>query len=227
MRKLIMLAALALPAAVTAATFDFTALGGNNTLLAIPNNTTASRRRDSSNLNTAGGAVAAQRDRTTMGLASARKATACLDGAGDVNELDNAGAPEAICSSARTIPLDQPWVSSLDSGGSGGSEEGQPRLGEQHRRAAAGAERISSSSAWRLRRRGRRRHPVALVAAGFDPDALLCDVHAPERCRRPTTTTWSGAAPMTKARFLVPEPGTLGLLGVALVFGAMRRRARH
>jgi len=131
-RLLASLVVLSLPFSAAALPFDFTTLGSNNTLLG-------------SSVIVAGvtadgflATVASTATVTTpaplwlravtndhgLGVCS-EGSTSCRDGAGDVNELSNQASPEAI---RLTRPDNtswlELWVSSLDSGGTGGSEKG-------------------------------------------------------------------------------------------------------
>ena len=126
MRKLFTVMALALPAAASAATFDFTTLGANNTLLGgsvVVGGVTA--RAFQGDLNT-GSKLWLRNEPNDHGLGVCSEGDACGTGGGDVNELDNSGTLEFIV-------LERPdgthwtqlWVSSLDSGGTGGSKEGR------------------------------------------------------------------------------------------------------
>lgn len=226
MRRLITLAALALPAAASAATFDFTTLGANNTPLSdtvLVNGVTA--RGFESNLSTA--APLWLRNQTNdHGLGVCAKGEPCATGGGDVNELDNAGTPEFIVLERPTgTHWTQLWVSSLDSGGSNGSEEGRLVWGNSFAELMAGTN--SFQFGWPNFATSVEGDILALAAAnGFDPNALyVLFTHPANAGDNNDYLVWRGA--YNEGRFLVPEPGTLALLGAALAFGALRRRARR
>ena len=226
MRKLITLVALAIPAAASAAAFDFTTLGANNTLLSdtvVVNGVTA--RGFQSNLNTAA-ALWLRNQPGDHGLGVCSEGASCLTGGGDVNELDNAGTPEFIVlQRPNDTHWTELWVSSLDSGGSGGSEEGRLVWGNSLAELAAGTNAFQFG--WPNFDPSVEGDILSLLAAsGFNPDALyVMFTHPTGVGDNNDYLVWRGA--YGEGRFLVPEPGTLGLIAAALAFGALRRRTRH
>jgi len=224
-RKLITLLALAVPAAASAATFDFTTLGANNTLLAdtvVVNGVTA--RGFQSNLSTTA-PLWLRNQPSDHGLGVCSEGASCATGGGDVNELDNAGTLEFIVlERPNGTHWTQLWVSSLDSGGSGGSEEGLLVWGNSFADLVAGTNAFQFASGTFPGVEG---DILSLAAAsGFDPDArYVLFTHPAGVGDNNDYLVWRGA--YNEGRFLVPEPGTLALLGAAVALAALRRRTRH
>jgi hypothetical protein len=220
-----MLLALALPAAASAAVFDFTTLGANNTLLAdtvVVNGVTA--RGFQSNLSTPAH-LWLRNDTNDHGLGVCSEGASCARGGGDVNELDNHGTPEFIVLQRPDGTYwTQLWVSSLDSGGSGGSEEGLLVWGNSLVELMAGTNAFQFASGTFAGVEG---DILSLaVASGFNPDALyVLFTHPAGVGDNNDYLVWRGA--YNEGRFLVPEPGTLTLLGAAAALAALRRRTRR
>jgi hypothetical protein len=216
---------LAVPVAASAVTFDFTNLppGVNNTLLT--NSETVNgviARGFQSNLNSAA-PLWLRNVPNDHGLGVCSEGASCATGGGDVNELDNAGTPEFIVLQRPDgTHWTQLWVSSLDSGGSGGSEEGKLVWGNSLAELAAGTN--SFLFAWPNFGGAVEGNILSLLAAsGFNPDALyVMFTHPTGVGDNNDYLVWKGA--YERGRFLVPEPGTLALLGTALAIGALRRR---
>jgi PEP-CTERM motif len=225
-RRLFTLVAMALPAAASAATFDFTTLGANNTLL--PNTVVVggvTARGFQTNLSTPA-ALWLRNQTNDHGLGVCSEGASCATGGGDVNELDNAGTPEFIVlERPNGTHWTQLWVSSLDNGGSGGSEEGMLVWGNSLAELAAGTN--SFLFGWPNFGASVEGNILALGAAfGFDPNALyVMFTHPAGAGDNNDYLVWRGA--YNEGRFLVPEPGTLALLGAALAFATLRRRARR
>jgi hypothetical protein len=144
-------------------------------------------------------------------------ATACSTGGGDVNELSNQLNAEAIV-------LERPdgfswvelWVSSMDSGGTGGSEEGILYWGD-----ALGVWNGSFGFAYPgINIEG---DILALAAAaGFDENAkFVMFVNNSASGTNNDFLVWKG---VLEGPQKLPEPGTLLLVGVGLAALGLRRR---
>jgi hypothetical protein len=221
MRKLFTGLALALPVAAGAATFDFTSLGANNTLLGntvVVNGVTASGFANNFQTPT----PLWLRNQTNdhgLGVCSEGQ-QACATGGGDVNELDNANALEAIL-------LERPvdtiwtslWVSSLDSGGTGGSEEGTLAWGNSLAELLNPLNWLNFGyGAFGTAVEG----DLLTLASAFDPTArYVLFFHGGVAGSDNDYLVWRGAYTNS---LRVPEPGTLVLLGVGLAMFGLRRR---
>lgn len=223
MYKTARLLLLALPATASALSFDFTLLnGGAQGLLATSvshNGVVASAFH--TNLTTATNLwLRNVPNDHGLGVCS-EGATACNTGGGDVNELDNNGLQEMIL-------LERPdafhwtslWVSSLDSGGTGGSEEGLIRWGDDLNNLTGsfqfGFGNFGGSVEGDL-------FAIAAFVAAFDPDAkYILFSHPGNVGDNNDYLVWKGA--LDEGEFDAPEPGTLALLGIAAFGLALRRR---
>ena len=154
-----------------------------------------------------------------LGVCTETNAT-CTTGGGDVNELDNNGTLEFI---VLTRPADTVWtslwVSSLDGGGDGGSEEGRLVWGNSFAELAAGTNFFDFAFG----------NFGALVegdiltlaaAAGFDGTALHVLFRHPVGVGTNNDyLVWRGVVENR-----VPEPATIALLGLGAALLGWRRR---
>ena len=233
MRNLLRGLLLVTPVVANAAVFDFTTLGANNTPLAnsvTVNGVTASGHLHSGFTLTTPALLWLRNQPSDHGLGvcselSATGATTpCSTGGGDVNELSNQANPEAI-------RLERPvgttwtslWVSSLDEGGTGGSEEGMLLWSN-----TADFSVVLGSFVFKYPDFGAGVVEGDLLtlgaAAGFDETAMyLLFINNPNSGTNNDYLVWKGAYEGPQR---IGEPGTLLLLGAALgVLGLRRRRS--
>jgi hypothetical protein len=148
----------------------------------------------------------------------------CSTGGGDVNELDNAGAIEAIRltnGNAGTVWTSL-WVSSLDSGGDGGSEEGWLLWGDGPGQRFAfsygtTAGKCNVECDVLLLAKG------ALSASAYDALVNTAVIGFTPKFDAGTNNdylVWKGSVAS------VPEPATAALFGAALLGFGVRRRAK-
>ena len=231
-RKLILGAAavlMASPAMAAQIDFDFTTLGGNNTLLGTSESVNGINAFGFTN-DFGTPSTMWLRDQTNdHGLGVCSVGENCLNGGGDVNEIDNDGGQEAVVLQNTLGGIwTSLWVSSLDGGGSGGSEEGIFCWGDGAGPSASisgGCTGLSFGD-FGSAAEGDILTLDSVLNSGFDASAEWvffgagCDLSGGSSCGDNNDyLVWKGSIE-------VPAPGVAALFGLGLIGMGISRRRR-
>jgi hypothetical protein len=230
-RFFISLAVMAFPLSVSAAPipFDFTTLNGGAEGI-LPNSVTvAGVLAEGFLTNFTAEPLWLRNGGTDHGLGVCSEGNSnCTSGGGDVNELDNLDQSEAI---RLTLPTGAAqwtslWVSSLDNGGSNNNESG---ILEWSNTPTGFTPANTFHFSFNTFNPSIEEDIVAAaLAGGFDPTSkYLLFIADSTNCQSANCNNdyvvWKGAYEQPP-RLLVPEPGTVALLGAALTVLMFRRR---